>query len=419
MRKIFPIVFFILTTCGFAFAQISFPELEIAKDIKLLKSTHRDVIRILEEFDRNKDKDEDLYQSFYSDRATVKVSFSTGDCSEESAILSPHWNVPEQTATKVVITFEDTTKLEDSGLNLSGFKKKLEDEEEKDSKDYIYYNENAGIIILTDDGEVEKIILHPPKKQIGYLCINENNEEILSGETSFIDSIINSDPVCIYINQPPNVMNLDLKANGAFGCKNENCADAKKEISVKTMALDPENDVLTYQYTVSGGEIVGRGFEVIWDLTNVQPGIYTIMAGVDDGAGVIGEMKGQKILVKENSFERIPPAKVKELILDKTELVAACPVGRLKRMRCPSGNCGVAVRMGAVSPGGGNLTYKYKVSGGEIVGEGERIVWDLTNLTPGTYRIWVEASDDGAVFGSHETVTVEIKENQYCIAAKR
>ena len=122
----------------------------------------------------------------------------------------------------------------------------------------------------------------------------------------------------------------------------------KKKFPYITTAVDPEGDVLTYQYTVSGGSIVGSGAEVVWDLMGVAPGIYTITAGVDDGAGIIGQTKAQKILIKEDSFEIVAPAKIKELILNKTELIAACPVGRLKKVLCPSGNCGVEVSPVAV-----------------------------------------------------------------------
>jgi hypothetical protein len=154
---------------------------------------------------------------------------------------------------------------------------------------------------LTDEGEVEKIILHPPKKQIGYLCDNENNSEILSRETSFVDSIVNSEPVCILRNMPSVVTNLDLRTNGVFGCKDENCLDAKKEIRVITTAIDAENDTLVYNYTVTGGKINGSGANVIWDLTGVEPGVYGIAVWTDDGVGFVGETQSQKISVKENS----------------------------------------------------------------------------------------------------------------------
>lgn len=407
MKKFFAILFFTSIMCGLAFAQNSYPEIEIAREIKLLRSTHQDVIRIMAEFDRDKDDDRDDYQEFRSDRAKVIVYFSTDECPNEQ------WNVSKQTATKVEISFDEATKPEDLGLNLSAFKKRLEDEEYPE--DYAYYNENAGIVIFIYDNEVSKVILHPSKKQTGYLCVNEGNAEILSGKMSFTDEVLQTTGFCDAPNFPVDVTNLDLKPNGVFGCKDENCADAKKEISVRTTAVDPENDVVTYDYTVSGGKIVGSGFEVVWDLTGVAPGIYSIRAGANDGAGIIGETKGQKILVKENSYELVSPAKIQELILDKTKLVAACPVGRLKRVRCPSGNCSVSVTtVAALSYDGGNFTYKYKVFDGEIIGSGERVVWDLSGLKPGKYEITAEVSDDGLVFGNPKTATVEIVENPAC-----
>jgi hypothetical protein len=373
----------------------------------------------MEEFDRDKNEDEDSYQSFYSEKARAKVSFSTGDCSEESEFWNrPDWNVPKQTATKIVITFDDTTKLKDLGLNLSGFKKKLRDEDEKDSKEYVYYNENAGIIVLTDEGEVEKIILHPPKKQIGYLCVNENNSEILSRETSFVDSIIDKESYCILRNIPANVSELNLKTNGVFGCKDENCANAKKEISVVTTAFDAENDVLTYNYAVTGGAIIGVGAQVFWDLAGASPGIYQITVGVDDGCGICGETKTRQILLKENSYEVVAPAKITELILDKTELTAACPAGRLKRTLCPPGICGISVATVAGVSEDESLIYKYKVTGGEIVGSSNRVTWDLAGLAPGEYSIEALTSNDGTVFGNPEKTTIKIKENPYCVTAK-
>ena len=58
--------------------------------------------------------------------------------------------------------------------------------------------------------------------------------------------------------------------------------------SVKTIAEDPEGDILTYSYTVTGGRIVGTGRNVFWDLYGVWPGSYTITAAVDDGCGQCG-----------------------------------------------------------------------------------------------------------------------------------
>jgi len=74
---------------------------------------------------------------------------------------------------------------------------------------------------------------------------------------------------------------------------------SKAQINVTTEYFDPENDVLTFYYQVSGGKIVGQGAKVFWDLTGLTPGTYTIMAGVNDGAGVCGEIKKRKVEILE------------------------------------------------------------------------------------------------------------------------
>ena len=90
MKKIVAFLFFISLMCGFASAQSSFPELEIAREIKLLKSTQSDVKTIMSEFDRDEDDDEtdkddevNYVEQFTSDKATVEVSYSTGKCSKD------------------------------------------------------------------------------------------------------------------------------------------------------------------------------------------------------------------------------------------------------------------------------------------------------------------------------------------------
>ena len=63
---------------------------------------------------------------------------------------------------------------------------------------------------------------------------------------------------------------------------------------------------LTYNYTVSGGRIVGQGANVTWDVGGLQPGTYTITAGVNDGCGVCGQTQTKTITVKECAKCEIP-----------------------------------------------------------------------------------------------------------------
>jgi hypothetical protein len=71
-----------------------------------------------------------------------------------------------------------------------------------------------------------------------------------------------------------------------------------KEVKVETIANDPDNDALTYNYTVTGGKIIGEGSKVIWSLKAVLPGTYSITAGVDDGCGNCGKTITQSVTIK-------------------------------------------------------------------------------------------------------------------------
>jgi hypothetical protein len=110
-----------------------------------------------------------------------------------------------------------------------------------------------------------------------------------------------STPLRQIVNQPANVEQLTLdRSNVILSCEPGVAPKADGPfpdpiVNVSTTAKDPENDVLTYEYVVTGGKIVGIGANVKWDLTGVAPGTYTITAGADDGCGVCGATKTQTV----------------------------------------------------------------------------------------------------------------------------
>ena len=115
------------------------------------------------------------------------------------------------------------------------------------------------------------------------------------------------------VNQFANVTNLSVSetrvtipCEAGYVPREGTTCSSDMSTNVTTTAVDPENDVLTYNYTVSGGRVVGSGANVSWDLTGVNPGTYTITAGVDDGCGVCGETKTQTITVEK--CDCVPPA---------------------------------------------------------------------------------------------------------------
>jgi len=104
-------------------------------------------------------------------------------------------------------------------------------------------------------------------------------------------------------NLPPNVTNLTvsdseitLPCPAGSASISGGCNDSTS-VQVNTTAVDPEGDVLTYNYTVSAGRIVGTGASVSWDLSGAPVGSYTITAGVDDGCGICGKTMTQTVRV--------------------------------------------------------------------------------------------------------------------------
>jgi len=206
------------------------------------------------------------------------------------------------------------------------------------------------------------------------------------------------------VNQVANVDSVNLSdtvitlpCRPGFKPRTGSCDD-NKTISVATKASDPENDVLTYNYTVSGGRVIGSGANVQWDLSTAQPGTYTITTGVDDGCGVCGKTNTQTIKVEE------------------CDCVPACECPTLA-VNGPSGltNPGESMTFVAnVSGGSGSATYNWTVSAGTIEsGQGtSSITVSTAGLAPGsnvTATVDIGASDCGCVTNASDTGSIAEK----------
>ncbi len=287
MKKILLTIFLILITYNFAPAQTLLSDINKVRKIKLLDSNFKDVKKILGENDER--EKENYWQFFSSENASIRVEFSTGDCSEGSG----NWNVPKWKVTKIVVTPDDDIKVEDFKFDFSGFTKRIDDKEFP--RNYIYYNRNLGITFEIGDDEILKIFFYPAEYQIGFLCNNEKTLEVLSAKKPLFEFVYENEPVCILRNMPAVLNEVNLSTSEILF----NSKDEDKKISVKVSATDMENDVLTYIYKISAGKIIGQGADVVWDLSNVKAGTYTIAAGVDDGAGINSEMITKSVVIRE------------------------------------------------------------------------------------------------------------------------
>jgi len=101
------------------------------------------------------------------------------------------------------------------------------------------------------------------------------------------------------------------------------CAEDSKscvpspEIRIAAIAPEPENVVLIYLYKISVGKIIGSGPNVIWDLSNVEPGTYTITAAVDYEGNPwkrpLGTTQTKEITVTEKIERNADNEKVKDV----------------------------------------------------------------------------------------------------------
>jgi len=142
---------------------------------------------------------------------------------------------------------------------------------------------------------------------------------------------------------------ITLPCAAGFGpAAGATCNDATT-VQVSATAVDPENDPLTYNYTVSGGRIVGTGANVSWDLSGLGPGSYTITSGVDDGCGLCGQTQTRTVTVENCNCVRL------------------CDCGTLS-VSGPSGvtSPGETMTFVANLSGGASVTYNWSVSRGTI-----------------------------------------------------
>ncbi len=158
----------------------------------------------------------------------------------------------------------------------------------------------------------------------------------------------------------------------------ESCPEGSTiTVATRASSTDP-TDVLTYNYTVSGGRIVGSGANVTWDLSGARPGTYTITAAADNGCGICGATKTETITVRDCNCE----------------IICSCPT--------------LSVSGGGVVEPGTPMNFTANVSGGT---SGDVTYdWTVTNGTissgQGTPSITVDTS--GLSDGTNITATVNI-----------
>lgn len=289
MTRLPTAAFLLLSLAGWAFGQSYRDLMAKVREIKLLESTRNDVRRILANY--NTSESNDHFQRYYNDDVNIRVHFSDGTCSDdaEDDDDSVIWKVSEWKVTRVELELERLVALKDAGFDLSQF---VDEQRYRDSPDlHIHHDKARGIAIETGEDDIEMVIFFPPSSGSKKLCEGSTIAKEFYSRKSWFAKKLQDRVGCVLVNKHADVEDILLSAT-------EIEATSNKTISVTTVAVDPENDVLTYNYKVSAGRIVGNGAKIVWDLTGIPPGAYSITVGVDDGGGIVGQIVTKTVTIR-------------------------------------------------------------------------------------------------------------------------
>ena len=94
----------------------------------------------------------------------------------------------------------------------------------------------------------------------------------------------------VVANKPPVIAKFESGETVVYTCESQSAfviciPKARQTVSLAVTASDPENDKLTYQYSVTGGQIFGSGSSVSWKLGDQRLGRYSVTVKVTDEKG--------------------------------------------------------------------------------------------------------------------------------------
>ena len=303
MKNLTLLIIFYLTSGIFAYAQSPFPELDKIKNIKLLESTREDVKKI---FDDDEESEGDKY---VTGNMYIYFFYSEGDCSDEVE----EWNVPEDAVIEIHVIFKDAEKPQTLKIDLSKFDRIKTDEEDDV---YTYYDKQKGVNYFVYKGKIGSIKLIPSDKNSPALC-NNNNFRQFNLDSEWFRNKLRDRPLATtgeldsYVNVKDLILSrseviLDCAASTSTKSK---IKPGNAEIVVKTKSTANESDDdLVYEYKISAGKIVGRGANVTWDLSGVEPGKHTITVSIDNGGcNVCGTTRTQEVFVKASPDCQLKP----------------------------------------------------------------------------------------------------------------
>ena len=161
-----------------------------------------------------------------------------------------------------------------------------------------------------------------------------------------------------------------------------------ESIAVSVAASDPNNDPLTYSWTINAQAVAADGPQLIFGSEGRLPGVYSIMATVSDGEFAASCSSTISIRPKPNRPPNI------ECLTTRVDVAA---------------NAAVELRVRASDPDGDPTTVTWLTTGGSVKGSGEVATFDAAGLRAGTFTVTATA-DDGREGRASCSMTVSVTE---------
>jgi outer membrane protein OmpA-like peptidoglycan-associated protein len=161
-------------------------------------------------------------------------------------------------------------------------------------------------------------------------------------------------------------------------------------VNLQCIAKDPDNDSLTYAWSVEGQRLAATGPQITFGSEGRKPGNYKVTCEASDGeASASGSSNG---VIRERIIPNQPPA---------VECLTTT-------MDVASGGS-IELRARATDPDGDNLTYSWSATGGSVSGSGETATFNAAGVRAGSYTVTATV-DDGRGGKSSCSMTVNVSE---------
>jgi hypothetical protein len=184
--------------------------------------------------------------------------------------------------------------------------------------------------------------------------------------------------ITVRTNNPPTITTLTAA---------ENWTTPLGAVQVACTASDPDGDELSYNWTVTGGNISGTGAVVNW-IAPQAVGTYNITVVVTDGYG--GEAARSISL-------SVAPGTVPTI-----EKLCVSPKGHVYLRKSTAAGCDYDVWRNmeydiecVASNAGGGLSYDWSCTAGNVSGSGSNITWTAPNELSVAVTVTVTVSDIG------------------------